>query len=102
MTQRLGQRGLIGRPAIAGADRSGACMPAEATLPQRARVRARVALSRTLELVPLSLVEAARDHKVLVPLLRHRSLRAFGTVTIKGDPPAWTLTLLAKRPTDHT
>ena len=60
-------------------------MAPETTLAQRARVGARVAVSKGLGLVPLPIIESARRRRLLVPLLRHRSLKGLGIVTVEGE-----------------
>lgn len=62
-------------------------MAVRSSLAQRARVAARVALGSGLKVVPLRVIEAARDRHVLVPILRHRSLTGLGVITVTGTPP---------------
>ncbi|WP_375485160.1 FkbM family methyltransferase [uncultured Jatrophihabitans sp.] len=62
-------------------------MPLALTLSERFRLRSRQLLEVLLRLVPLRIIEGARRRHVMVPLLRHRSLRGLDSFTLGGNPP---------------
>lgn len=62
-------------------------MPPKLTTGQRLRLRARQTLGVALKAVPLSAIEHARRRRILVPLLRHRSIAGLGSFTIPSTPP---------------